>query len=685
MKQLFSIIILCLFSTGLFAQIDRSTPPSAGPAPKIHIGEFKKFKLPNGLQVFVVENHKLPMVSYNLTLDLDPIFEGDAAGYTSLAGSLMRSGTETRTKAQIDDAIDFIGASLYTSSNGMYAQSLRKHSDLLLEIMSDVLLNPLFPQDELDKSLKQMNTSLQSEKDDPGTIANNVAKVLRYGIDDPYGELITEKTLEKITIEKLKNYHQTYFRPNVAYLVIVGDITLKEAQAQTKKYFEKWKQAPVPKSYYQFPVSYDHPRVAVANKDGANQSSIQVTHTINLTPGHPDAIKASVMNQILGGGSFNARLFQNLREDKAYTYGAYSSLNADKRIGNFTASSQVRTSVTDSALSEILYEMVRMRTELVPAEDLNLVKNMMNGNFSRSLEDPQTIARFALNIERYKLPADYYSTYLEKLAAVTPADVKEMANKYLQPQNAIILAVGDVAQIRESMKAFSSTGEVTQYDFYGNEVVKVEAPSEITAESIIDKYIQSIGGKEALISVKDVTIKGSMSIQGTDIEINTTQKAPNKILVEMLMGGNVMSRQVFDGEKGKVVSPMGEEVMDGQMLLEMKESSALFPELEYFSNTTKVELLGIEELDGNQVYKIQVVKPSGNTVTAFYCVKDGLKYKETIPSPQGIVTTSFLDYQTINGVMFPMNMKLNVGPQNIEVKQSSIKVNTGVEDILFAN
>lgn len=685
MKRIFSIILLGLFVTGLFAQVDRSTPPAAGPAPKINIGEYKKFKLPNGLQVFVVENHKLPMVAYSLTLDLDPIFEGEAAGYTSLAGSLMRSGTKTRSKAQIDDAVDFIGATFNTSSQGMYARSLKKHSNTLLEIMSDVLMNPAFPQEELDKSLKQMNTAIQADKDDPGTIARNVAQTLRFGANDPYGELITEKTLENITVDKLKNYHQSYFRPNVAYLVIVGDITLKEAQAQAKKYFGKWKKAPVPKNFFELPKSYEQPKVAIANKDGANQSTIQVTHIVNLTPGHPDAIKASVMNQILGGGSFNARLFQNLREDKAFTYGAYSSLNTDKRIGSFTASSQVRTSVTDSALNEILYEMRRMRNELVAEEDLELVKNMMNGSFSRSLEDPQTIARFALNIERYKLPADYYSTYLEKLAAVTAKDVKEMANKYLKPDNAIILAVGDVSQIAEPMKAFSPKGEVTQYDFYGREVVKADAPSNITAELVIKKYIESIGGKSALLAIKDMKTKGTMEIQGMKIEINTIQKAPNKILLEMLMGGNVISRQVFDGQNGKVTSPMGEQELEGAMLEEMKESAQIFPELEFETNGTKLELLGIEELDGKEVYKVQVVRPSGKTTTSFFGVKDGLKYREVTQSPQGTITTSMANYQTFSGVQMPTNMKQSVGPQSFDIIISSIEINTGVEDITFAN
>jgi zinc protease len=497
MKKIVSILILSLLTGSLIAQLDRSTPPSAGPAPQINIGEYKKFKLPNGLQVFVVEDHKLPMVAYSLTLEIDPVLQGDATGFVSLAGSLMRSGTKNMSKEEIDETIDFIGATLSTSSQGMYARSLKRHSETLLKVMSDVLINPSFPQEELEKSIRQEETVIAAGKNDPSSIAANITTVLRHGNEDPYGEIVTEETLKNITVDKLHSYHQTYFRPNVAYLVIVGDITLKEAKAQAKKYFGKWKKAPVPEHRFSLSPPYEEPKVAIANRDGANQSSIYVTHSLNLTPGHPDAIKANVMNQVLGGGSFSARLFQNLREDKAYTYGAYSNLRTDKRVGNFTASASVRTSVTDSALHEMLFEINRLQKELLTEEDLELVKNMLMGSFSRSLEDPQTIARFALNIERYKLPADYYRTYLEKVAAVTPQDVKEMANKYLYPDNAIILAVGEADKIREVMKSlFTIWQSCTMYDYYGKEVAAAKGSNRHDSQLMSSRgYIDSFRRK----------------------------------------------------------------------------------------------------------------------------------------------------------------------------------------------
>lgn len=684
MKKIITLLYMGLLSTGLWAQLDRSTPPAAGPAPQINIGESQQFTLKNGLQVFVVEDHKLPMVSYSLTLNTGAVPEGEATGYVELVGDLMRAGTTSRSKAEIDEAVDFIGATLSPHSRGIYARSLTRHNSTLLELMSDVLLNPVFPQEELDKIVKQMETAIQANKNEPSAIAGNIASVLRYGSTDPYGAVTSEASLARITTDHLKQYHQTYFRPNKGYLIIVGDITLKEAKKQAKKYFGKWEKAEVPRYENQSWPGYEGPVVAVANRDGANQSTLQVTHTVDLTPGHPDAIKASVMNQILGGGSFNARLFQNLREDKAFTYGAYSSLSTDERIGNFNASAQVRTSVSDSAVHEILYEMRRMQNERVSDEDLELIKNMMTGSFSRSLEDPQTVARFALNIARYNLPADYYQTYLQKLAAVTAEDVQEMAKKYLRPEQCIIVAVGEADKISETLAPFAADGKVRRYDYYGEEVKGLQAVSGVSAADVIAAYAEALGGQETLDGIQDWRQTGTATVQGMALSMTTVQTNKNQILVEMGMNGQVLSKQVYDGQRGKVVSPMGEQELEGPMLAEMKESSALFPELNYLSEGYELELLGAEIIDGQNCYKLQVTKPSGSATTLYFKVGDGLKFREISSSPQGSATTSYQEWTEIEGVLFPTRINQSMGPQSIDMHIEQIELNQQPDAELFA-
>jgi len=470
----------------------------------------------------------------------------------------------------------------------------------------------------------------------------------------------------------------------VAYLVIVGDITVAEAKKQAEKYFDKqWKKQDVPKHVYEYPKDFAAPKVVIANRDGAVQSSIYVSHTVRLTPGHPDAIKVSVMNSLLGGGSFNAKLFQNLREDKGFTYGAYSILDADKRLGSFRATAEVRTSVTDSALHEILKEMHIMRNELVSNDDIDLTKNMMTGSFSRSLEDPQTIARFALNIERYKLPADYYETYLEKLAAVTPQDVKEMSNKYLRPGQAVILAVGNVSAIREPMKVFSPAGEVTEYNFYGKEVVSTGISANVTPKTVIQAYINAIGGEKALRDVKDMKTVSKMSVQGMEIEMVSLQKAPNKVKIEQKMMGNVLSLQVFNGEKGKVKSMMGEQVLEGEQANDLKEGAMMFPELKMLENSGNLELVSVDDVDGKEAYKMNISKPNGTATVVYFDVKTGLKIKEITPTPQGTVSVTYNDYTDFDGIKIPVNRKMAVGPQALDMKVVEVVINKGIADSEF--
>jgi len=355
------------------------------------------------MKVIVVENHKLPRVSYSINLDNDPIQEGTKAGYISMAGGLIQSGTKTKSKAEIDETADYMGASLSTSSGGIYGSCLKKHSDNFLALMSDVLLNPSFPQEEFDKTKKQQLSGLASEKTSPDAISGKITSVLNYGTKHPYGEVTTEETVNNITREDLVSFYNSYFKPNVATLIVVGDITPEEAKTQAQKYFGSWKQGNISPRQYPMPQAPSANRVAFVPVTGAVQSVIEVTYPIDLQPGTQDAIVASVLNNILGGSGFSTRLMQNLREDKAYTYGSYSSISPDEVVGAFSAGASVRNAVTDSAVTEILYEMKRLVDEQVPDSTLQTVKNIMTGSFSRSLERPQTIANFAFNIEKYSI------------------------------------------------------------------------------------------------------------------------------------------------------------------------------------------------------------------------------------------------------------------------------------------
>ncbi|MEO9872558.1 M16 family metallopeptidase [Ekhidna sp.] len=679
-------LILTIGMIGAFAQVDRSKLPEPSTPRPISIGDYESFELKNGLKVFIIENHKLPRVSYNLILDREPIMEGDKVGYLSMVGQMMRRGTETRTKEQIDEEIDFIGASLGAGSTSVFASGLSKYNEKILELMTDVAFNPTFPEEELEKIRKQTISNLASNKEDPGAIAANLNSVLLYGKDHPYGEIQTEETTNNISIDDLKAYHQKYFRPNIAYLAIVGDVNPKAIKKLVKTYFGSWEKGDVDMPKYDMPKAPEKNMVGIVNRSNAVQSNINVTYPVALGIGSEDQIKARVMNQILGG-SGSAKLFMNLREDKGYTYGSYSSLSADELVGRFNASAEVRNEVTDSSVVQIFYEMDQVKNGSITEEEMNLAKNSISGRFSRSLEQPQTVANFALNTARYNLPEDYYATYLQKVQAVSKDDIQAMANKYLKTGSAYINVVGKAGEVAESLKQF---GEVTYYDTYGNEVDPslAKLPAGLTAKKVIDNYIEAIGGKEKLSQVKNVKMAMEGSVMGQSMNMSISKMSPNMSYTEVSMGGNVMQKVVFDGEKGKSSGMQGNQEMTGDVALDMAISNAIVPELLMIEKEIKMELSSVEQINGKDAYGVEITMPSGKKAVRYYDAESGLFLKEsnTIETPQGAMTlsTDVTEYGEFGGIKFPTAIKQPINAQiKMDVKVKDVIVNGEMDQAVF--
>ena len=685
MKKL--LVLLLVGTLTIFAQTDRSKMPSPAPAAEIKLSDYNSFQLDNGLKIFVVENHKLPRVSVSLILHRDPIMEKENAGYVEISGQLLRTATKTRTKAQIDEEIDFLGANLSTSSTGAFGSSLKKNFDKMLEIFADVILNPEFKQEELDKIKKQYLSNLQMQKDDPNAIADNVRSVLDYGKDHPYGEIVTEETINAITLDLCKSYYDIYFRPNIGYLAVVGDINKSEAEKLIKKYFSKWEKKDVPTFEYSTVKAPLVNKVSVVDRPSSVQSVINISYPIDLKKFTEESIKATVINHILGGNA-SARLFRNLREDKGFTYGAYSSITADMIVGNFTASCEARNSVTDSAVTEFLKEMKRLRDEKVSEDELKAAINFLNGSFARSLENPQTIASFALNIARYNLPKDYYKNYLKTLSSVTVDDIQQMAKKYLKVNNANIIVVGNAAEIANNLKKFSIAGKINYLDISGNPYdpsAKKISP-DVTPQVVISKFVDAIGGKEKVFSIKDKKMSMNGKVQGLDIKIEIYQKQPNKLY--QIMDAGVMKQETwFDGASGKT-SGMGQTMaIEGDDLELMKSQAAMNLELEYTSLKITAELTGIETLDGRDAYRVKYSLQNQKTFTRYYDVETGLLVRLTtnIDTPQGSFsqTTIYDDYKEVNGVKFPFKIVQGMAGQNISLEVTSIEVNTNFDDSIF--
>lgn len=688
-KIMFSIALLGTLSTGTYAQLDRSIRPKPGPAPELQMGTAQSFVSSNGIKVYVVENHKLPVVSYSLDFDIRPELQGDMTGFKDFMGDLLTAGTKSKTKDEFNQALDMLGARLQITSDGMYMQTLKKNSDKLLALGAEVLTQPRFSQEELDKLKKQAKSGLAQQQDDPESMSRNITSVLNYGKNHPYGEVMTEKSVENISLDRCKKYFETYYRPNVTYMAIVGDITLAEAKAQVEKHFGKWVKKEVPRASYPTPKPGQGAAVAVVNKGGAVQSVIDITYPIDMKPGHPDEIKLKVANGILGGGS-TGRLFQNLRESKAWTYGSYSSVRTDDLPygGSFSATSNSTTSATDSSVAEMLKEMNRLRTETVSNEELEGFKNYMAGTFALGLEDPRTLARYAINEKKYNMPKDYYKNYLKNLEKVTAEDVKTVANKYITPGVAHITVAGDKKQVAEKLKQF---GPVTIYDLYGNvenDKPTAALPTNISAVDVVKMHINETGGEDAWKKVNDMTMTMTTEMQGMAISLKTIRKAPNKMLMDVNAMGQSFQKIVFDGKKG-YTSAMGQKQDFGaEEIKEYSDEASMSRDLNYLKPEYKLALKGVEKVDGNDAYEIEITKPDGSVLTEYYDVKSKLKVKSVASTegPQGKMTqtTYYLDYKAgAGGLKYPNQIKQSAGPQTMDLKLQSVEVNTGVKDDVF--
>jgi len=664
----------CAVSALSWGQVDRSKAPEAGPAPELKIGTPTKLKLDNGLQVIVVENHRMPAVTWSMTLDYPPFLEGNKAGLTSIVSDMMGSGTETRTKAQIAEEVEFLGASFRSSATGFFASSLSKHTGDLLRIVSDAVLNPTFPEEELEKVKKQVSSGLANTPTSPGDIASNLVDATNFGSLHPYGEVMTEESLNEITRDDLVKYHKTYFRPNVAYLIVVGDITPDEAYAKANAHFGKWFRGDIPYTRImpaKFPTGN---QVRFAGIDGAVQSTINITQPVPFPPGHPDAAAIQLMNSILGGGAFSGRLMQNLREDKAFTYGARSSLSPDPVTAQFTAFANVRTEVTDSALVEFMAEINRIRDTKVDSAELATAKAFMSGSFARSLENEGTVARFALNIERYNLPDDYYQTYLQRLDAVTVEDIQRVAQNMLKPNNLNICVVGS-PDILDKLRAFDAGGGIDQYDAFGRvRIPRTEAPAGTTVAGVVNRHFDAIGGAKAWSKLTGLTTTGSVEFGGgMSLQHSESKRFSKKnpaVRTELAMAGQAVMIRAISGGQGQELQMGATSDMDAATVATMLDYHSPIRLTRMEKNGYTGSVVGQEEVAGQMCIVLEFTK--GEAVeTYWFRTEDGLLIQQRRPALDGTMTMESLDQYLAfgdNGLKLPATKSSTVAGQSMIVR-----------------
>ncbi len=683
MKKLIYSLLICLPTITMAQTIDRTKAPAPGKAPIIQVGNPVKFTLANGLQVFVVKNTKLPRVTATLSLDLDGFAEGDKAGLADMAGQLLKRGTTTKSKIVLDEAVEYLGGSLSTSSQSASVSSLKNNFPQLMSLMAEVVLHPALSNEELEKVRKQTLSGIESGKDNADEISNNVMKKLVFGANHAYGEITTSKSVNNVKAEDVKQFFATYWKPNIAYLIFVGDIEPATAKALAEKNFGGWVKGNVAKQVFPKPTKPAQTYVAIVDRPSSVQSVVAVASTIDLVQGTPNVIPSSVMNNILGGG-FSGRLFANLREKHGFTYGAYSALSPNRQVGIFSAEASVRNEKTDSSIQEILHEINVIRNEKVGDTELSRMKNYLSGGFARSLENPATIANFALNVARYHMPADYYQNYLANLAAVDAQKVQDAAKALLNPAQMHIVIVGNAKQIAKGLEKY---GPVKYFDIEGNEIaapVEAKADASLTPTVLMQKVIAAAGGETAIAAIKDIQLIGTASVMGQSLNMEQKMVMPGNLVSTMSMGGMaIMKQSVVDGKYS--VSQQGMEApITDEIKEELDAAAHIVPEAYYIAKGYQLKIVGAEKVDDKDAIDVEIKTPTGKIAHRYYDAATYLLVKvsksQEVPG-RGTVTQQqfYKTYKEVNGVQLPTEEVLDMGQVKINVKYTDIKANQGLK------
>jgi zinc protease len=698
MKKILLNLVFLTFHIVLTSQVDRSIP-NPEPAPQINFEDPISFEMKNGLKVMFIENHKLPRASVNLLIDNPPVIEGELNGVGYITGGIMGKGNGYQNKDSLNEEIDFMGARMSFSSQGGAASSLSRYFERVLTMFSQGALSPNFSKEEFNQEKNILLDNIKNDDKNTVSIARRVENVLAYGANHPYGEFITKESMERIELKDAIKFYDDYFKPNNAYLVIIGDIDIKKTKKLVKKLFGKWKNdrdlegkfLKGSQNEIKEPVQQEEITINVIDMPNSANSEITFQNLVDLQMIDEDYYSALIANRIFGAGP-ESRLFNNIREDKGYAYGAYSSIGDDKYSkAKFTASTSTRSQVTDSALVEIVKEINKIHKIPVSSEELKNAKAKYLGEFVLAMERPSTIANYAINIESNELQSDYYKKFLSNINKVTIEDVQKAAKKYFKLNNAQIVVTGKGSEITDNLEKVSFENKIIPifyFDKYGNSIKKPvfnkEISSDVNVKTIFLNYVNAIGGTDVLNKIKSISTTASVKIPNAPFSptAEIKQKHPNLTsLVMTVEGMGTLMSQKFDGENG-YIEQMGQKTpFENEQINLEKEKLGLFEEV--YLDPNKMEIISLNPIDGKDLYKIKVNEKSFryyDAATNLLIIKE-----ETVNVAGNEITstTKYSNYKEIEGVLFPYKSEVTSGPQTVVFDITSIKLNEEIDDSFF--
>ncbi len=442
----------------------QTAPAPLAPVP-FNISDPIRYTLDNGMRVVVLPSERVPLVSVRLAfLRGDAQDPKDQIGLTSATAAMLTEGTEKYSSRELAEKVERLGATLHASASNDFTvvsgSALSIYSDEIFELIAEVLFKPSFPENEIDLYKRNAIENLKYQRSQPSFLANEQVARLIYG-KHPYSVVSpTEADYERLARESLMRFHESAFVPGDAVMIVVGDVDPGELEKQVKELFAAWPSADVELNDAGPVAERIERTLTIVDRPGSAQANIVISN-IAIPRNHPDHFAATVMNQVLGAGA-SSRVFMNLREEKGYTYGAYTRLDSKKLAGDFEATAEVRTAVTGDALKEFFYELGRIRDENVAADELADAKSFLTGVFPIRAETQEGLTGLISNQVLYGLADDYLQSYRERIDAVTADDVQRVANAYVRPDVAALVIVGDAKEILPQVKEFVQEIEIVE-------------------------------------------------------------------------------------------------------------------------------------------------------------------------------------------------------------------------------
>jgi predicted Zn-dependent peptidase len=644
----------------------------------------------------------LPTASATLIIDNPPILESDKSGMKSLVTSNMGKGNKFQSKNEFIEEKDFMGSFISYNSSGGSFSSLSRYFERTMTMFAQGALYPIFSDEEFVKEKTKLTEALKIDEKNAASIARRVENIVAYKKGHPRSEYVTEASVASIEMTDIDNFYKSYFKPNNAYLVVIGDVNMDKTISLSKELFEGWQYSnELDKMFGEGSVNdFVDPEISEKTTihvvDVPNSANVEISfqNIIDRKTSDADYFSGTVANRVLGAGP-ESRLFSVIREEKGYAYGAYSGLpTSSKSKTKFQARTTVRTEVADSAIVEMHNQLKIMRDDPITDEELSNVKSGYFGSFAMSMEESSTIANQALSIRSENLPTDFYKTFLSNLNKVSKDDVMDSSKKFFLIDNAQIVVTGKINDIIENLENIyldNNKIDVIYHDEFGNITQRPDysVSDDVTTESIINNYLDLIGGKDKLEEVKSIEIKGNanLNMQGQSLvlEFYSLKNNQNQSLATVTAGGMVVQKSVFNKYQGyNEVNGQKMPITDTE-LEQAIINSALFTELNYDYST--MELVGTSIVNEEKAYEVKVT----DNKTEYYSIESGLKVKEVetseVEGNQMSVETTINEYEEVDGILIPSEINLVTPgmpiPGGITIKFGTINLNIKTSDSDF--